>query len=168
MSDSTLRSVLLAYETGGVAALQRLLEATPPTDARFESLVAGLGEDSPSVPLTWLLRAWLKRGFEPREEAVAAYLRVFPDLEAKEARLHACQSIVHLEVPAESADALAEFLRDAVKSDHKFTRAWAVDGFHRLGLQHAEYRGEARRIVDRASRDGAASVRARVRQIVAE
>lgn len=168
MPDSTLRSVQLAYETGGVAGLRDFLEATPPAEGCFDALVAGLTEDSASVPATWVLRAWLKLGFEPREESVADYLRAFPDLEAKDARLHACQSIAHLEVPAESAGSLAEFLRDAVKSDHKFTRAWAVDGFHRLGLQHAKYRGEARRVLDRASRDGAASVRARVRQIAAE
>ncbi len=168
MSDSVLRSVQLAYELGGVAALREFLETTPPTEERFEALVAGLKKSSASGPVTWVLLGWLKGGFEPREEAVADYLQAFPDLEAGDARLHACQSIVHLEVPAENADSLAEFLRDAVKSGHKFTRAWAVDGFHRLGLQHAEYRGEARRILDRASRDGAASVRARVRRIAAE
>ncbi|MEM8930246.1 MAG: hypothetical protein AAGE94_03680, partial [Acidobacteriota bacterium] len=82
------------------------------------------------------------------------------------ARLHVCRMIAVIEIPEHAADGFADFLRHGVESEHKFLRAWAIDGMHRLALQHPRLADEAETILQRGADDAAASVRARIRNIL--
>lgn len=166
MERFSTRRLVTAYATGGVKALGPLLEAWAPTDRRFDALAQALGRPDAGVPAAWFLRSWLRLGFEPSLRSTERFLEECLEAKSNEARLLACQALERLDIPGSRAEVTARFLRDAARGDHKFTRAWAVDAFDRLARQHPTYRQEAALLLDRASRDGAASVRARVRQIL--
>lgn len=168
MTARSLGQVLAAYEERGVAALQAFVASTPPTEARLDALVAAVGDPRAEVVATWLLRAYLERGVELGRSQTAGLLRSLARLRSDDARLHVCQLVARLDVPARNAEQLARFLREGARGDHKFTRAWATDAFHRLSLQHRRFRPEALVLLERASRDPAPSVRARARRIEAE
>ncbi len=61
---------------------------------------------------------------------------------------------------------LEAFLRECLEDRNKFVRAWAYGGFHQLAVEHAEYRGEAVQLFEKALDEEAASVKARVRKVV--
>lgn len=58
------------------------------------------------------------------------------------------------------------FLRNCLISDNKFVRAWAYNGFYELALQYPAYKTEVKKFLDMAMKDEAASVKARVRNIL--
>ena len=91
-----------------------------------------------------------------------------PDIQDNWARLHICQSIDHLGIAAADAPRFAGFLRDCTKDRNTFVRAWATDGFRRLARQHGAFADEAKRLLEAALADPAASIRARARRILAE
>ena len=163
-SLETLRKL---YDERGTKGLKETAVRIP-TPAWVEALIDGLPERAHCVPATWLIRAYLQQGLGLSSGQTARWIRSLSKLDDDDARLHACQSVVHLDVPKRNAEQLARFLRTGAEGQHKFTRAWAVDGFHRLALQHAQYAEEAGQRLDRALRDPAASVRARARHIAKE
>jgi len=168
MPRRSLESVLIAFERSGVAGLEAIRDASPPSRGWIDALIAGVTDPRAGVPTTWMIRAYLARGVELSREQTAALLRSLARIEPDVARLHVCQLVVHLDIPARNAEQLARFLRGGISGRHKFTRAWALDALHRLALQYPRYRNEARLTLDRAGRDPAASVRARARRIVQE
>lgn len=168
MSRAKLESLARAFEGGGVQALERAFQELALTPAWMETLVEGCGVEGLSVPSSWLLRAALERGVPLGAAQTASLLRSVARVEADDARLHLCQLVGHLSVPKRNAEQLARFLRAGAEGEHKLVRAWAVDGFQRLASQHPAYVQEARRLLDRAGRDPAASVRARARRLVKE
>ena len=161
-------SIRREYERHGVPGLEAVLGSTPPTRAWIDALLAACVDPECAVPATWLVRAYLQRGAELEPNQVATLLRSLARIGDDNARLHLCQLVVHLDVPARNAEQLARFLRSGVEGEHKLTRAWAVDGLQRLARQHARYRIEALAALERAERDPAASVRARARLVRAE
>ncbi|MEM7306565.1 MAG: hypothetical protein AAF682_07840 [Planctomycetota bacterium] len=167
MAPRSLASLADAFEREGVPGLAPFA-AAPPSEPWLDELVHGSADPRASIAATWLLKAYLERGAELTRPQTAALLRALERVPTADARLHLCQLIGHLDVPRRNAEQLARFLRNGAAGDHKLIRAWAVDGLHRLGLQHREYHTEARLSVDRASRDAAASVRARARNIQRE
>lgn len=157
-----------SFERRGVGGLQALVDKLAPSDAWMDALIDSVADEGTSVPATWMLRAYLERGVELERSQTAALLRCVNRIADDDARLHVCQSVARLEVPARNAEQLARFLREGCRGEHKFTRAWATDAFHRLALQHKRYRVEAHEWLQRAHRDAAASVRARARNIAKE
>ena len=170
-----MNSIIVAcseYEQQGTRALERYCEDVTPSDALFDDLIDAVIADETSVPATWLLRAILEAhegdGVELSSKHVARLCRGLERIERSDARLHVCQTVSLLSVPARNAEQMARFLRACSESDHKFVRAWAIDALQRLARQHARYRSEAAMALNAALEDPAASVRARARRIAAE
>ena len=166
--ETQLARIVADYADRGVVALEEAQEAHAPAAAWLDLLIDQVAEPEVGVVTSWLLRVYLADGIELTAAQVGALCRALPRVEEPMASLHVCQSVGDLTVPNRCREPLARFLREGVESSHKFVRAWAVDGLYRLGRKHAEYREEAARVLDVASRDAAASVRARVRQIARE
>lgn len=121
------------------------------------------------IGASWLLRARLEElaaaGVAVGDAIIGELATVLPAIHEAWARQHVCQCLAVLEIPAPLAPAFARFLRAAADAEPKFLRAWGVDGFVRLGWQHAEYAREAETCLARAESDDAASVRARARNL---
>ncbi len=156
-----------AYGRDGIQGLERVLELHPPEEEWLDELVDSSSSSvmEESTAATWLVRAYLMAGAELTKDQTARLIRSLARVPAGDARLHVCQTVRDLRVPARNAEQLARFLRDCANGDHKFTRAWAVDGFQALAAQNTKYAREAGLVLERAERDPAASVRARVRRI---
>jgi hypothetical protein len=58
------------------------------------------------------------------------------------------------------------FLRTCLADENKFVRAWAYNGFYLLSQQYPEYQQETEQFFAMAMRDEAASVKARIRNIL--
>ena len=167
MAAPFLESIVAEYDRAGVRGLAPL--AQPPlAPSQIDALLKGVGDPRTSVAATWVLRAALAAGQELDRSQTAALLRELTRIREDDARLHVCQSVVHLEVPSRSAAPLARFLRERLAGEHKFTRAWALDALVRLAQQHDGYRREALDALARAGTDPAASVRARARRLASE
>jgi hypothetical protein len=71
----------------------------------------------------------------------------------------------NLAIPAACTEQLFLSLVAASSERNKFVRAWVYTALHSLASQHRDYAPEVIPLLEQASRDQAASVRARVRQL---
>lgn len=115
---------------------------------------------------TWLLKACADRGHEFSQRESAKIMSSLIQLEDWEARLHILQSLSVLTIEAKKKQTLEHFLRATLCDPNKFVRAWSYNGFYVLASQYPEYRAETKEIFDMAMQDEAASVKARIRNIV--
>ena len=123
--------------------------------------LAGSPDANLAIGSTWLLKAFLEDGERLDPVHVDALAGSLASVEDDWARLHICQSLRFLDIPADRARDVAAFLEGCLGSEQKFVRAWVIDGFWRLALQHERFLAQALELVGRGERDPAASVRAR-------
>lgn len=114
---------------------------------------------------TWLIKSALEAGRQLSEPQRKEFIRRVPMANGWAAQLHVCQSIQFLQVSADHAPALRDWLKPLLASSRPFVRAWSVDALEHLACQHPEFALEAKAALDAAEADPAASVRARARQI---
>jgi len=162
-----LRAALARFDGRDTAPLERLLDSQAPTPTHLRTLVGWVDADERSVSsgASWLLRKHLEGGARLTPAATTRLAEHLSAISDSWARLHICQSMALLDVPAEVVDAFAEFLRTGTKSQHTFERAWAYDGFARLARRHAHLAAESSVLLQRGAADPAASVRARLRRL---
>ena len=115
---------------------------------------------------TWLLKRHLEVGNSLSPRGSRAILRALSYLEHWESKLHILQCLPYLEIPEDESIGLEQFLDCCLESDNKFLRAWAYNGFNELALRFPRYREEVNRMLTRAGDSEAASVRARIRNIL--
>jgi len=89
-----------------------------------------------------------------------------PDLIEWETKLHVLQCLSYLTVGKQDVPPLETFLRECLASENKFVRAWAYNGFYELSLQYPQFQVEVDQLLQQALEDEAASVKARVRNIL--
>lgn len=114
---------------------------------------------------TWLLKKHLENKAELKASDCTLLLRLLPQLEHWEARLHLLQCLPYIRISPDEVSAVDAFLRNNLGDTHKFVRAWAYNGFYELALQYPAYQHEAKQLFDLAMREEAPSVKARIRNI---
>jgi hypothetical protein len=87
-------------------------------------------------------------------------------LNSWQSKLHLLQCVSYFKVSKSNRKKLELFLRDCLASSNKFVRAWAYNGFYLLAMQHPQYKEETQSFFKMALRDEAASVKARIRNIM--
>ena len=117
---------------------------------------------------TWLLKHHLETGATIREADRDQIYACLKGLRQWEAQLHVLQSIPYMTISAISRPRVEAFVRESITSTNKFVRAWAYNGFYELARQYPTYQDEANQFFAMAMRDEPASVRARVRNILAK
>lgn len=115
---------------------------------------------------TWLLKAWLESGNSLEKGQVREVYSLLPALEHWETKLHVLQCIPFMPIEAGVSENVDAFLRAAVTDSNKFVRAWSYNGFYELATQFPEYRAEVEERLASAMEDEAASVKARIRNIM--
>lgn len=115
---------------------------------------------------TWLIKHYLESGGELKPQEIKTIYKHLLKLEHWEAKLHILQSIPKMPIAKAEKSMVERFLRQCLMSDNKFIRAWAYNGFYELSEQYIEYRQETRSFFTMALRDEAASVKARIRNIL--
>lgn len=136
-------------------------------DADFANTVIQLvGDTSFQKGATWLLKAWLEDGNKFTDDQIAQIYGLLLDLTEWESRLHVLQCMPFLPIGREQRRNVELFLRTTLVDTNKFIRAWSYNGFYELASQYPEYTEEVQQFFEMAMRDEAASVKARIRNIM--
>lgn len=131
-----------------------------------DALLSLLAVENCQRGATWLLKHYLEQGGILSEAEVMAFYQRFDDLAQWEARLHCLQSMPYLPLPENARSQLELFIRENLVDENKFVRAWSYNGFYLLARSFPDLRKEAEEFFDLAMRDEAASVKARIRNIL--
>ena len=115
---------------------------------------------------TWLLKAHCDAGHSLAPKHIAGIYALLPTLSDWESILHVLQCMPYMPVANSDRKKVERFLRLCLSDTNKFVRAWSYNGFYELARQYPQYRQEAEQFFAMALRDEAASVKARIRNIM--
>ena len=115
---------------------------------------------------TWLLKKWLESGNQLEAEHIKNVYGSLQSLEDWESKLVVLQSIPYMPIEKDEKTNVESFLRVTLTDSNKFVRAWSYNGLYELALQYPEYIEEVKQFFEMALRDEAASVKARIRNIM--
>ena len=115
---------------------------------------------------SWLLKAWFEAGGKLEKEHILSVYTQLNNLDSWEAKVHILQCMPYMPVAKKVLKNVDAFLRFTLTDTNKFVRAWSYNGFYELACQYPEYRAEANQFFDMAMKDEAASVKARIRNIL--
>ena len=130
------------------------------------TLIRYLSDSKQQKHASWLLKKHLETGFEPDKTQRSEIYAQSSQLTDWEAKLHLLQSIRFIPISQDDKSIIDDFLRTCLSDKNKFVRAWAYSGFYELAVQHPEYRVEVEKFFQMALRDEAASIKARIRNIM--
>ncbi len=137
------------------------------TQSRFISSVINLLDNSHTQPgASWLLKHHLETGASLKPNHIQKIFTALPTLRDWQSQLHLLQCMPYMTISNSEKKTVEHFLRDCLESDNKFVRAWAYNGFYELAKAFPAYRAETKSFLDMAMRDEAASVKARIRNIL--
>jgi hypothetical protein len=131
-----------------------------------QDLMDALLEKEIQCGATWILKNHLckKGSFAPLySKTLLDHLELFDHWESQ---LHILQSFEHLTINAAQKFTVENFIRLCLRSDKKLVRAWGYHGFHFFSKQFPEYKTEAETTMQKALLDEAASVKARIRNLL--
>jgi len=160
---------LAAFDGKHVEPLERLADELPRTNATARRLLASAEREEPrlQVASTWLLKRWNELGFAFTPAQSRRIVKLLGAVTAWEAKLHLLQTLPGLVIPGPHAEALHTVLRQLLTEENKLVRAWTYHGLFVLGEQHYTYREDMSQLLANGQSDSAASVRARIRNILA-
>ncbi len=161
-----LENELNSCQITSVADLQAVYDRRSEEPALGTELISLLADPQLQKPASWLLRRHLEAGHTLSVAQAKPLFRALLGLQDWETRLQVLQSLSYLPIGKREVKPLEAFLRDCLESENKFVRAWAYHGFHELALQHAQFQTEVNSLLERALEDEAASIKARVRNIL--
>ncbi|MFH1303970.1 MAG: hypothetical protein ABIK07_23185 [Planctomycetota bacterium] len=154
------------WDGKSVEALQAIYDCHG-LEAEFgAALIPLLKEPGLARGASWLLKRYLEEGSVLTAADVKRVFQSLPDLVEWETSLHLLQSLSYLTIGKRDVKQVEAFLRRCLASDNKFVRAWAYNGFYELSLQHPLFQAETDQLLEQALEDEAASVKARVRNIL--
>ncbi|HZS43681.1 MAG TPA: hypothetical protein VFC63_01150 [Blastocatellia bacterium] len=165
-----LRDEISRFDGRHVNVLEDVLASHRATDAFLSNLVILAGDEEPNVQTsaTWLLKKLVESDVKLKKKHLIALFDSVSELNHWLPKLHICQMLEHLSIPAESKRNLKWFLEQNLEDSNKFLRAWTYNGFFQLAKQHREYFDYAMEQIDRGDLEEAKSIRARIRAIRAE
>lgn len=114
---------------------------------------------------TWMLKHSLETGQPIKPKQVSKILSQLNKVGSWQALLHLFQCLPYVAIPNSDKSIVASALREGIRNENKFVRAWAYNGFYHLASQHPEFTEESALQLKVAMKDKAASVKARIRNI---
>ncbi len=162
----TLLEEIASWDGKSATALQSTYERHSDDEDFVATVLEHIADVELQRAATWLLKRHLEAGNSLSPGDSRAILGVLSDQEHWESRLHLLQCLPYLDIPEDQSTGLEQFLDSCLESDNKFLRAWAYNGFNELALRLPSYRDEVNLMLARASESEAASVRARIRNIL--
>ena len=164
--EMTLLDEITSWDNKSATALQSTYERHSDEDGFAATILAHVADAELQRATTWLLKKHLEMGNSLSPAGSSALFGVLSVQEHWESKLHILQCLPYLAIPEEERASLKHFLDSCLESDNKFLRAWAYNGFNELSLRFPRYREEVNRMLAQARDSEAASVRARVRNIL--
>ncbi len=162
----TLKNKVAAWDGKSAVDIKDIYQTSHQVTGFVDMLIRLMKEKSLQNGATWLLNAWLKSGNQLKKSQIRKICNMLYDLESWEARLHVLQSISYMSIEEDEKELLYDFLRMTLCDSNKFVRAWSYNGFYELAQQYPQYSEETKQYFEMAMRDEAASVKARIRNIM--
>jgi len=162
----TLKHTLSAWDGKQTDVLGDIYSELSTETDFMDACVALLHDSELQVAASWLIKKHCDLKRHVNAQQVAGIFGALQYLQHWQAKLHILQSLSQLPVAKQQQQSVHTFISNAINDENKFVRAWAYDGLYQLARQHPEYEPEARDFFDMAMRDEAASVKARIRNIL--
>ena len=167
-----LLSELSAFDGKHTEVLEALAARLSPRPALVRDLCALAKQDEAKLQsaATWLLKRFHEQGYAYSEGEIAMLLDLLGSVGPWEAKLHLLQMLPGLAVPEDRKAGLWRLCKgeNFLQSPNKFLRAWSYNALAVLATQHPAYRKDAAALLAAGREGEAASVRARIRNIVKE
>ena len=117
--------------------------------------------------ITWIIKHHLDQKKHLNEEELTQLYLQCEHVVDKEAQLHLLQILPKIHLPEKTIPHVEQFVRKTLPSSHKFVRAWAYQGLFELYRYMPELEEEVLFLCEKAMMEESASVKARVRKILA-
>lgn len=163
---SALSEEIGSWDGKSAAALQSTYERHRDEADFVATILAHVADVESQRAATWLLKKHLEAGNSLSAAECRTVLGVLSDQVHWESKLHVLQCLPHLDIREDDCGGLENFLNSCIRSEKKFVRAWAYNGFNELSTCFPRYREKVDGMLARASESEAASVRARIRNIL--
>ena len=163
---TTLSEEIGSWNGRSAAALQSTYERHCAEEEFVPTLLVHIADVDLQRAATWLLKKHLEVGNSLSAGDCRALIARLSVQEHWETKLHILQCLPYLDIVDEDSVGLEKFLEGCLNSDKKFVRAWAYNGYNELSLRFPRYREKVDGMLARASESEAASVRARIRNIL--
>ena len=131
-----------------------------------EALFSYLSDAKLQMAASWLIKHDLEQGGQVSHQQVSVLFQHIDQNADWQSQLHLLQCFSYLIIPDNLHTQVEFFIRHCLTSDNKFVRAWAYSGFYYLAKQYPFYQPEVREFFELALKDEAASVKARIRQLI--
>lgn len=164
----TLESDITAWDGKSANVIGRVYDRHVERPSFLTEVISAMSDESLQDGATWLLKHHLERESPLDAPRAKEVFQTLPKITNWGAKLHILQSLRWMPIPTRYKRKLETFLRACLQAENKFVRAWAYSGFYELAKQHPEYRLEAQQLCEQAVNSEAASVKARIRNILAE
>lgn len=163
----SLRDELELFDGRHTDVLERILSRPRQANSLIRDMVLLVTDKEQKIQTgaTWLLKRLAENHVPFKTEHLIALFGSLSELTHWTSKLHICQMLPHVTIPAGSERTLVWFLERNLFDENKFLRAWSYNGFWELARQHPEYVDDAMEQIERGETDKAASVKARIRKI---
>lgn len=163
---SILSKEIDSWDGNSVAELQSIYERHGAEEDFVATVLEHVGQLESQRAATWLLKRHLEAGNALAVDDCRIVMNVLTDRDHWESKLHLLQSLPYLDIHEDDCARVENLLNSCIGDKNKFVRAWAYNGFNELALRFPRYRKEVDGMLAHAIESEAASVRARIRNIL--
>ncbi len=133
----------------------------------FESLVDIYSNEKDLQKVTtWLIKHHYNNGYSLPQTLTEKLANASGTVEHWEAKLHILQLLPYFKLTDESFVKTYDFVRQCLKDENKFVRAWAYHGMYELSIYVPELKSELEHLCNRAMETESASVKAKVKKVL--
>ena len=164
---SDLRHDLLAFDGRNLTVLGEIAARYEGNIGYLDDLV-GLADGTDgrvSDGATWLIKAYLEASGELTKLQGRMLISKLETVESWTSQLHLCQMARYLNPNTQEAEEIVRWLLPLLSLGRPFLRAWSLDALCHVSALHSAYANKAEEALDAATRDPAASVRARAKNL---
>lgn len=163
---SALSEEIGSWDGKSTAALHATYERHRAEGNFVAMILAHIADVKSQRAATWLLKKHLEAGNSLSAAECRTVFGVLFDQDHWESKLHVLQCLPYLDIREDDCGGLESFLDACIRSEKKFVRAWAYNGFNELSIRFPRYQEQVDGMLARGGESEAASVRARICNIL--
>ena len=161
-----IQSDIANWDGKSSESIEKLYEHYHQQAAFVDKLIKLLAQPDCASGASWLLKQHMESGHVLKNTQIKRIYKALYKLQDWQSRLHILQTMPFLPIDTAEKPALKRFLDEAINDSNKFVRAWSYNGLYLLAKQYPEYQEQVKSFFDMAMHDEAASVKARIRNIL--
>lgn len=157
---------LLAWDGKSAGEISAVYQHYRDDPGFLDELITLSEQPATQMGATWLLKHHFDNGGILNTGQIKQIYQLLPGLQDWGSKLHILQCIPQMPITEASRKAVEGFVRQCLNEKNKFVRAWAYNGFNELARQYPQYQETVKLLIEKALETEAASVKARIRNIL--